>query len=83
MIFFFKKKNKIKPLLDSSQISKLTISSTSICEITYKLTQDIRNLHLLTDEQKIYINSLTKDELIQIIYIYNECIDTLKYFIDK
>jgi hypothetical protein len=51
-------------------------------DLTYALTKNIRNFKQFNDNEKIYITHLDKDELLKIIYIYNDCFMTVNQYFE-
>ena len=86
VISIFNKPNKINPNDNQTKIS-FTTSISSILyyeppknlqdKTYYKLTHNIRNLKELSKEELDYIKTLPKENLIELIEIYNKDICTL------
>ena len=52
-------------------------------DLFYELTKDIRNLKPLSNQQLEYVNTLPKEKIINLLNIYNECLDNINNILEK
>lgn len=52
-------------------------------DMYYEITKDIRNLHPLSEIQLDYIKTLPKENIIELLDIYNICLKTISSFLQE
>lgn len=78
--FSVNSKQKISPINSTTQLTNELIETLND-KTFYILTQNIRNLHVLSSNELNYINSLKRNELLYIICLYNSNMTSINEFI--